>query len=476
MQPIWQILKSGFASVHYLILLLTVSQTACKKQVDVDTPFTLINAENVYNLDATAIGVMSGVYGDMGFGGFATGINSISLKCGLSADELQGSSATLDAALSKFYLNALDDEDNLTFWEDLYKRLYTVNAVLEGLVASQGLTLSVKQQLTGEAKFMRAFINYYLVNLYGDVPLVMSTDYKTNSRIGRTDKSEVYVQIIKDLTDAKNLLSSNFLDADLIKSTVHRVRPTKWAAAALLARCYLFSGDWANAEKNASEVLQNVSLFDTVLLSDAFLANSKEAIWQLQPIIANENTKDGVTFILNNAPDYLTPVFLSEDLLNAFESGDNRKLNWVQVYSSASIDYHYPFKYKVGYSSNLTEYLMVLRTAEQYLIRSEARVRQNKLVEAQEDLNVIRKRAGLPNTMATDEPSLLSAILQERRVELFTEWGHRWLDLKRTGNIDFVMTTAAVKKGGNWNAKWQWYPIPRYDLNTNMSLTQTPGY
>src|SRR5438552_17436425 len=113
---------------------------------------------------------------------------------------------------------------------------------------------------------------------------------------------------------------------------------------------------------------------------------------------------------------------------------------------------------------------MYLRLAEQYLIRAEARTQENNISSAQTDLNVIRSRAGLGPVTASDKASLLAAILHERQVELFTEWGHRWFDIKRTGTVDATMTVVTSQKGGTWNTNQQWYPIPQSELQNDVNL------
>src|SRR5690606_31950970 len=105
------------------------------------------------------------------------------------------------------------------------------NAVLEGLSASKKITGDVRAQLEGEAKFVRAFCHFYLVNLFGDVPYVMTTDYRRVSRLARESVSEVYGKIVADLIDARNLLAD-----DHSYSRGNRAVPNKYAATALLAR------------------------------------------------------------------------------------------------------------------------------------------------------------------------------------------------------------------------------------------------
>jgi hypothetical protein len=373
--------------------------------------------------------------------------------------------------------------------------VYKCNAAIDGLQKSTKLTPAVHQQLLGEAKFMRAFFYFYLVNLFGDVPLALSTDAEANTLLARSPKADVYSQIIADLKEAKDLMNSNYPDATLLGTTIERVRPTKWAAEALLARVYLFTSDYANAETEASGVINNTALYGPLpAFNSVFLKNSKESIWQLQPTANNLNTIEGRMFVIppTGPNSSFNPVRLSTFLLNSFEPNDQRITigNWISrtIYNTSSTTkdtVYFPFKYKIYSSPGVTsagamsEYFMVLRLGEQYLIRAEARAKQNKISEAQGDLNAIRTRAGLANTTATDQPSLLTAILDERRHELFCEWGHRWLDLKRTGKVDAVMTVITpLKSNGTiqWRSYQQLYPISQGELDKAPNLTQTQGY
>ena len=166
--------------------------------------------------------------------------------------------------------------------------------------------------------------------------------------------------------------------------------------------------------------------------------NSTEAIWQLYtPQPTSDNTNDAQNFILQGAPS--TGTFhsstISPQLLNSFETGDLRRANWID--SVPGTTYYYPHKYQAYNTSTLTEYTMVLRLAEQYLIRSEAEAQQNDLTDAVSDVNVIRARAGLAPLVVgvNTNNNLILSVLHERQVELFTEWGNRWFDLIRTGPL-----------------------------------------
>jgi hypothetical protein len=86
-------------------------------------------------------------------------------------------------------------------------------------------------------------------------------------------------------------------------------------------------------------------------------------------------------------------------------------------------------------------------------------------------------RAGLSAITAVNLQTMLSIIEHERQVELFSEWGHRWLDLKRTGRVNQVMSLITPQKGGNWNTNWQLYPIPLSEMQADPNLKpQNAGY
>ncbi|WP_316834944.1 RagB/SusD family nutrient uptake outer membrane protein [Pedobacter nutrimenti] len=480
----------------YILTLMLTSfvLSSCKKLVEIDGPTTSVSSKNVYNNDATAVGAITSLYVNLSNGNpidpqELSGLSGIG---GLSADEFDYYLGAGNAGPALYYQNALNSVNIYNgFWGNTYQRLYVVNAALEGLGSSTGLTPAVKQHLLGEAYFMRAFYYFYLVNLYGDVPLVLSTDYTVNAMIKRSAKTSVYNQIVADLKAAQSLLSDGYLSGDgkmpYPLGSEERVRPNKWAATTLLARTYLFMEQWANAEMQASMVLANTSLFQLESLDKVFLKNNHEAIWQLQPTQLGFNTQEASIFAMPpEGPSGFNPVYLSNELLKDFGTGDRRKDNWIGSVNANGATYYYPYKYKVKRSSltdaPVTEYSTVMRLAELYLIRAESRARLGNLNDAISDVDQIRNRAGLHLVKAINpninQDDLINLILKEKRIELFTEWGHRWLDLKRTNKIDEVMSKVTPKKsnGGVWNSYQQYYPISTYELQSNPNLTQTPGF
>lgn len=461
--------RSNFIKA-FVVSLLFIS---CKKFVEVDSPRTQLVEPVVFSSDATATSATMGLYSRINGNLLDISHGGTSIFAGLAADEISNTSTNSD--YDPFSKNSLSPSTFYisTMWTSAYRIIYHANAIIEGLSKSTEVSDSIKKQLTGEAKLVRAFHNFLLVNLFGDVPLVVATDYRTNSIMERTSKTGVYRQIIEDLKEAQSLMSDNYLNADNTLAT-ERVRPNKSAATALLARVYLYTGEWQNAETQATMVINKTMQYSLVSdLNNVFTKNSREIIWQIMPVLSSSNSAEGRFY--NTSSSTSRPTFsLTPFLENAFEPADQRKLNWTKTNVSAGKAYTYPYKYKMrNTGAPYTEFNILLRLAEQYLIRAEARIHQNNIAGAKEDLNTIRKRAGLPNTTASDKASLLIAIEHERQVELFTEWGNRWFDLIRTNRSDVVLGTA---KPPYWQPTDALFPIPLGEIKYNQSLVQNPGY
>ncbi|HEY0667085.1 MAG TPA: RagB/SusD family nutrient uptake outer membrane protein [Sphingobacteriaceae bacterium] len=462
-------MKQLFSSIIFLLLF----SSSCKKLVEVDLPVNELTRAVVFSGDITANAAQLAIYSKMS-AGFS--FYSLSVYPGLSADELldyEGSQTRVQLYTNNLIAgNAAVDE----IWSQAYEYIYASNAVLEGIENNNNISAEVKKQLKGEAKFSRAFNYFYLVNLFGDVPLLLSTNYTANASASRSSTELVYQQIIEDLKSAQADLNMDYVAADGTSVVLDRLRPTKPAATALLSRVYLFTKDYENAESMASSVINDsrFALDTSTSLDNVFLKNNSEAIWQVTPGSLLGNTLEGLMFILAGPP---SQVALDSSLCNSFESGDRRRANWIGAYSDGATTWYFPNKYKIQYDpSNPRENVDVLRLAEQYLIRAEARVFVNNLAGAREDLNAIRNRAGLSDITSSERDELLTFLLEERRAELFTEWGHRWLDLKRTGKIDEVMNIAAAQKGSSWQSYQQLYPIPQSNRARNPNLSQNAGF
>jgi hypothetical protein len=233
-------------SCWFLLYGTILSNTGCSKLVHVSPPPNGVTGADVFSTDATAAAVLTGIYANMSTPLILSGqINSMSLFPGLAADELSLWPGQTDPMFVQYYSNALsssNQEGNAFYWNSFYPVIYTANSAIQGLMATSAVTPPVKQQLLGEADFVRAFCYFYLVNLYGDVPIVNETNYTTNESLLRSPKAEVWKQIISDLINAQALLNANYLDGSASVITTERTRPNKATATALLAgRIYILA-------------------------------------------------------------------------------------------------------------------------------------------------------------------------------------------------------------------------------------------
>lgn len=451
-----------------IVLLHIVLVSSCSKLIEVEPPITQLETKQIFQNDQSAIAAVTGLYRQMLLTSSTVTNGGLTRFCGLSADELINT--TSPDPDDEFRMNNIQVRNGSisgSLWQMAYKNIYHTNAILEGLETA-GISETLKRQLKGEALVVRSLNYFYLINLFGDVPLVLTTDFRQNQSMPRTSMADVYVQVTSDLLEAKGLLMAAYPSSG-------RVRPNKFTATALLARVYLYRKDWMNAEKQASEIINSGMYALPAELNNCFLSNSTETIWSL--IQDRSNTSEGQMFI--PAFSFLKPPFIVTDTLyRSFESNDLRKSKWLASTLINGVAAYYPLKYKKGadFSSTPpvpTEYYVVFRLAEQYLIRAEANAQLGNIAASKADLNFIRQRAGLNGTTANNKDDLLLGIEKERQLELFAEWGHRWFDLKRSDRVNNVL---AGLKTTNWQTTDVLYPIPFDQILLNPSLAQNAGY
>jgi hypothetical protein len=451
-----------------VLLFFCIFMTGCDNFTEVDLPSSQLTSEAVFNDKATANAAMTDIYSKIRDNGMLTGyVGGLSSQLGLYADELvfYGSAGSEPA---NFYTNSLQASGNEArrLWNNSYSQIYAANSVIEGVGNSTALLPEDKNQLMGEALFVRALLHFYLANVFGEVPYIRTTDYQENRIVHRMPEDEVYILIKADLEQAVSLLPEAYIGAE-------RVRPNKWAAIALLARVNLYMGAWDEASNAASAVINQTGLYIWPTdIEGVFGKDSMAAIWQLMPANGGDNTHEAETFVFAAGPPPASAI--SSDLFDAFADTDLRKTHWIGSVTDGTDVWYFPNKYKEsGNTGSSLEYSIVLRLAEQYLIRAEARAHQGDLIGAKEDLNVVRNLAGLPDTVANTSTEIIDAVLQERRLELFTEFGHRFFDLKRTGHLDAALTTVKPQ----WDTTDRLLPIPESELLLNPNLApQNAGY
>lgn len=437
------------------VILTLISTLSCESFTTIDEPDSQLNSSVVFQDEKTATAAMANIYLSKAIlSGDQNGIGSI---LGLLTDELNCN--TQNESFLNFYTPNIisSNKDILQLWNTTYNAIYQCNAVIEGLDKSITLNEQFKDQLKGEALFMRSLYLFYLSELFGDIPYVTTTNYTQNKQVKRLNKSGVYDLLIHDLQKAEELLSINY-------SSSLRIKPNKYTAQALLARIFLYQQNWSKAIEYSTKLIDDSSFEIQTDLNQVFLKENKSTIWQYQSA-DKSNTQEGSYYIFSSAPPNL--ISLSNSLYESFESSDQRKSHWIKSIDQGNKAWHHVYKYKQnGQTDSSKEFSIVFRLEEMYLIRSEAYARLQVYDLSCNDLNTIRNRAGLPSIQINNQTELLKAILQERQHELFLEHGHRFFDLRRFSELGNTMLS--IKN--NWNTKYNLLPIPENEILLNPNL------
>lgn len=386
-----------------------------------------------------------------------------------------------------------------TNWSNIYNAIAKANVVIEKTpqVVDPNLSEVRRNQIIGEAYFLRAYHYYALVNCWGGVPLVLnftSSADPEDTQLPRSSAEGVFEQILMDLQFAIERLPDTY-GSD---ASVNKARATSGSANALAAKASLQkpSPDFAAALAYIEAVESSAAgyrLIDYSELFDGNNYNNAESILEVQYLGGNEG---------NFGPQLLLPpsisgdtwrkfVTPSQDLLNAFNSeGDVIRrdatvlfetVNWVDEFWGNAVGSSIPFAYKWknadSWASSNRPYL--LRYGDIVLLKAEALTGLNRLSEAAEEVNRIRSRVSLPDLPASatgNQTAMRTAILKERRLELAQE-AQRWDDLVRFGEVLSVMENLVeidLRTGApfdyNISASSILLPIPQEELDRNPNL------
>lgn len=389
-------------------------------------------------------------------------------------------------------------------WTQLYNGIAKVNVVIQRVPSINDPKIDLgnrRQQILGEAHFLRAYHYFQLVKMWGGVPLVtqpITSTAASETNIPRSSEAEVYAQIISDLEFA----AANLPDTYGSNATVNKGRATKGAANALLAKVHAQKADrnYNTVLTYCNEVINSPAgyqlLDDFGHLWDGGHYNNTESIMEVQ-FTGGPEANWGPQLLLPKSLSgdtwrkFVTP---SKDLVAAFDAeGDTERKNasiifeeaqWADEFWSEEVGGIIPFAFKWksanGWASTNRQYL--LRLGDIILLKAEALNELGQLAAAKTELNRIRTRAGLPDTDADTKEELALAIENERRLELCQE-GHRWDDLKRSGRAIEVMSNLVEidlrngqPKDFDMAAFKLLLPIPQPERARNANLEQNPGY
>jgi hypothetical protein len=320
-----------------------------------------------------------------------------------------------------------------------------------------------KDNIKGQALFLRALAYFDLVQYYGKVPLHLTpVTTREEAALPLSEVAAVYTQIITDATQAATLLPK--------KSAQEPGRATSGAAKTLLGNVYAVQKDWANAETVLKEVIDSgeyALLGDYASVFSVNNKNNSESVFEVQYKEGTEGYASSFIYEMLPMPMPATQVasitgasnaqalnieafnIPTPEMLAAYEPGDLRKsVSIATTTLSDGITYPYIKKLLQPHATaGITgTNWPVYRYAEVLLLYAEALNEQGKSVSHY--LNDTRNRAGLVNSTAVGQANLRTAILAERRVELAFE-NKRWLDLVRTGNAESVMAAYGARMKAN---------------------------
>jgi tetratricopeptide (TPR) repeat protein len=494
---------------YIFVFLLPVFLFGCEKFLD-KAPLDSVNTSNFWKTESDAISAINGAYQPLQWPKlYNMRLWTTDIWAGNSAVGAGGGTDGIETQDIANFVTATDNAAALDVWRGPAPGILRCNLILQN-VPGMNITESVKNRILGEAKFLRAQYYFVLVRLFGDVPLI-TTPQTPNDDLTppRTSKSEVYNLIVKDLTEAIDLLPQRetYSGTDV-------GRASKGAATGLLAKVYLTLGDY----QKTVDLCRQVSTLNYRLnpnYEDNFspsTENSQESLFEVQysgktsfGFWDNENQASWVsTFTGPRNADFVGGGYgwnqPTQEFVDSYEPGDKRKIQTILYEGGPAFDGK---TYKSSYSTtgnNLRKFLVskaispdydtnplnfpVLRYADVLLMEAEALNELGKTSEAQAPatdinnggpLNRVRLRAGLPNVQGLSKEQLREKILHERRMELAFE-GHRWFDLIRVDNGQYGLNFLHSIGKSNATAKHLLLPIPQKERDANPNLSQNTGY
>ncbi len=445
------------------VLFLTTA-ISCEKILEVDTPENLIDHHLVFEDVQTANAALAGVYAGTRDNSFLAGDKS-GMLLGVYTDDLDSYAVSSINSTYDLYRSTHMANNVMvgTGWSGSYQQVYYANSVLEGLTNALKIPTEERDRVRGEALFLRSLHFFYLQQIYGDIPYPVTTNYSVNQVIERTQSTEVLNRLVSDLNESAGLLKDEY-------STTERIFANRKTVEMLLAKVLMTQGKYAPAETILKSIVQSPLYAFETDINQVFLKSGKHVLWQLKPRNSGDATREASLYYFTGVAP--SGYALTQDLINIFTGQDLRKTKYMAAVTVGTNTWYRADKYKVR-SNNTTEYSIVFRVDEAYIMLAEALARQNKVSEAIPYLNATRTRADLPALTTVLTPAqALDEILLENRKEFFTEMGHRFMDLKRFGKLS---TLQQLKP--EWKTHHQLWPVPQQELQLNPKLNpQNSGY
>ena len=480
--------------MSFLLLAGILSTSSCKKILDLDphnTTFTgayFTNGTDANTAIAGAYALLRNVllqnysyhiYADVPVGEFNVNGNFDSQSVSISQGQFVG----------------LNVGGGLWNWLSDYQLIQQINLILVKVPAipiAKFTNQDEKQQIIGEAYFLRAYIYFYMNRIWGDVPLKIQPDLDVDNAVNitRSPAADVIKQCLADVKLAEDNLAFGYADEDQ-----RAVRANKGSAYALEAHIRAWIKDYAGSEKAANTVITQggYSLLDSTNYTKVFIGKTLEGIFEIN---VNNGQNEGIAIGKDkggSAPTLTSPFIALSSQLNwplnttyikaIFK--DSTDIRYKDFFFQAQSGAGQTIKFaNITYADGsartdprLSNNIIIFRLADIILLRAEALNHLGRDAEAVTLLNQVRARANVPAYAGTGD-NLAGTILQERLRELFYE-GHSYYDLVRTtrvsdktshffGDYNSAFSDIRINSGG---ALW---PVDPNMFKDDPSLVQTP--
>ena len=473
--------------IYHLIFPLALALASCQGILDKE-PIATLDAGSFFQTEDDAVQALNAAYQPLLFSNdnnnFYWAFSVITSDEAITGGD--GSRPGL-VEMDAFTFTPRTQEFN-DFWKLQFTGITQCNLVLDN-VPNIEMSESRRNQIIGEALFLRSYYYFLLTQVFGDVPLFTKVAPPDELKVPKTPKATIYAQIEADCEQAGTLLPEQYGSKDV-------GRATKGAAYALAAKTFLYEKNWEKVVEYVGKVkgLGRYALMPDYV--DNFRKNTQnnvESVWEIQ----HTNLELGVGNFLNQwwaSKKYEGYGFAeaTESFVLSFEPGDPRRKFTV---ASNNEDY-FGVVYKNSFSStrySVRKYLQAkdsvtqkadgdinytaIRFAEVLLWEAEALTELNRMQEAQAPLELVRARAraqaadpltALPPVTASDQQTMLDAVRHERQVELGFEL-HRYFDLVRWGLGGTALPGFQV-------GKHEVFPLPQTEIDLNPFLLQNSGY
>lgn len=483
------------------LLCVALSLGSCHDELLNPVPESILTTANAFNLAKDVDLAVLGIYSRL-----QSRVPSDYELMEIASDNMYGYYFANSPGMAEIdVLSVNPDNAKLnSFWKDTYNGIFRANTVLANIDVPDDYAASQKDQLIGEAKFLRALFYFDLVRIFGGVPQVTTQLSIEEAReVPRASEEAIYDLIVEDLEDAVTKLP--------VPSAMAWGRTSKAAALALLGKVYVYLEDWNNAKTNLEALLSGYDYSLMPNYGDLFELSSEEnnetifAVAYVGGTNGHGLTYDlaphgGIYGVINNGSRIGRPTW---DLEQAYEEGDTRfeatitdeQLSFASSPGDPTVWFPYFSKWivaaEISTSSGLD--IPMLRLADMILLYAETLYHLDQPQQALDQLNMVRERAfgdASHNYTLADIPSeeaFLDKLLLERRLELAVE-NNRWFDLVRTGRFTSELTVIegeynpstgkAVMIEMNAQSYMAHFPIPyeQIQLASPEVMVQNTGY